>query len=606
MILKELVNYYEQLQRLDEKDEIPKRGYSTANVAFSLNISLDGRLLDILPETHEEKRGKKTVKVSKTMTVPEQPPRSGQAPPPYFLCDNATFFLGIPKKSTMKNEEQRLTDQKKLDQKALKYFEKCKDLHISLLKNMDSPAAASVVRFFEQWQPEDAETNEVLGAYLDQLESANLVFRIDGGIFAQNDVAINGMWQNHIKKGTGAPVMQCLVSGKDEPIARIHPKIKGVPGAQSAGASLVGFNDNAFKSYGKDQSYNAPVSEYAAFAYCTALNHLIKDRKTHSQIGDTTLVYWAETGEETYPDVFGNVLETPPDAETQIKGIFKKIEEGKPLDVEGIQLDTKFFILGLSPNAARLSVRFFLQNTFGYFLKNLDKHQRRLAIVKPSYEENQCLSTWRLLNETVNQKSRDKTPSSQMAGAVTRAILQNTLYPVSLYNGVMIRIRAEQGNSKISWRRAAIIKAYLLKKYENSNQVIKGSLRMSLNEETNDKPYVLGRLFAILEDVQETASPGIKATIRDRYFNAACATPAVVFPTLLKLYSSHIKKIGINRKGVQINFQKQIGAIMDKLELENNEAFPKRLSLDEQGAFQLGYYHQIQKRFEKKDKGEEK
>lgn len=151
-----------------------------------------------------------------------------------------------------------------------------------------------------------------------------------------------------------------------------------------------------------------------------------------------------------------------------------------------------------------------------------------------------------------------------------------------------------------------MIKAYLLKKYENSNQVIKGSLRMSLNEETNDKPYVLGRLFAILEDVQETASPGIKATIRDRYFNAACATPAVVFPTLLKLYSSHIKKIGINRKGVQINFQKQIGAIMDKLELENNEAFPKRLSLDEQGAFQLGYYHQIQKRFEKKDKGEEK
>ncbi len=214
-----------------------------------------------------------------------------------------------------------------------------------------------------------------------------------------------------------------------------------------------------------------------------------------------------------------------------------------PSDLKDVDLSTEFYILGIAPNAARLSVRFFLKNQFGNFLKNIASHYSRMEIVKPVYEKKGPLVPWKILQETVNQKMRDKTPSPQMTGATMQAILMDTPYPMALYYGVENRVKAEQGPGKITWRR--------------------------------------------------------NATIKDRYFNSACATPAMAFPVLIKLATNHLKKI--DNRGAVVNLNIKMGVLMDKLEFDGEKALPKHQNLEEQGIFQLGYYHQTQKRFEKKN-----
>ena len=255
--------------------------------------------------------------------------------------------------------------------------------------------------------------------------------------------------------------------------------------------------------------------------------------------------------------------------------------------------DEHFYILGLAPNAARLSVRFFLQDSFSTFAEHLLEHHALLNIIKPSYDTRVHLSFWQLLMETVNQKSRDKTPSPLLSGSLVRSVLMGQPYPRLLLDQVEIRIRAEL---EITRGKAAIIKACLLKQPNNEyfNERSKEALCVELNQNTIYQPYLLGRLFAVLEGLQETANPGINTTIRDRYFNSACATPAVVYPQLIKLAQSHLKKLG---GGQEVYFKKQIGDILSKF----SQDYPARLNLYDQGIFQLGYYHQTQTRYTKKE-----
>ena len=262
------------------------------------------------------------------------------------------------------------------------------------------------------------------------------------------------------------------------------------------------------------------------------------------------------------------------------------------MDLDGIPLhpENHFYVLGLAPSAARLSVRFFLQDTFGNMLKHLLEHYQRLEIVKPSYVENGALPLWRLLGETVNPNSREKKASPPMAGAVARSVLTGGMYPVSLFEQTMMRIRAEQ---TVSYGRAAIIKAFLTK--NDQFRVPKEVLTVELNEQSAYLPYVLGRLFAVLERVQLDANPNIKATIKDKYFNSASSSPATVFPLLTKLSQSHLRKLNTS---LRISYEKRI----TELEGRICQTLPAHMSLPEQGAFHLGYYHQVQKLYEKKVK----
>ncbi len=421
-------------------------------------------------------------------------------------------------------------------------------------------------------------------------KGANLVFRVEGR-FAQEDAAIRAAWQNHYDSGGDGPDMQCLVTGQMGPVARLHPAVKGVRGAQSSGASLVSFNAPAFCSYGREQSLNAPTGKYAAFAYTAALNHLLSDRAHVQRLGDTTVVFWAAGADPAYQAFSAAALfGGPPPAgleEATLRAALKKLSRMERCAEVPLDPARPFYILGLSPNAARLSVRFFLRDCFGGFLSHVNAHHARMEIVRPANDPYETISLWALLQETVPQTVRDKSPSPVLAGATARAILSNTDYPAALLNGVMLRIRADR---KITRGRAAILKAYYLK--NPHTECPKEVLTVSLNETSSIVPYNLGRLFSVLEAIQQAANPGINTTIKDKYFNSASATPATIFPILNNLAQKHLKKLDT---GLRIHYDRQLGQIKELL----GETLPGRLSLPEQASFDLGYYHQTQKRYSK-------
>ena len=590
MILQALVEYYEALER---KEKITSPGWCRARVAYGLDISEQGELMGVIPLKKEQQKGKKTVWVPQDLTVPQMVSRcSGVSA--NFLCDHSGYMLGI--------------DNKGKPERSRECFEYAKKKHKDILGNISSPAARAVCRFFDCWAPDRAAENPYLVPELEEIISgSNLVFMIDGE-YVHEDPDIMQCWEEYSHQSGTGPEGVCLVTGRREEIARIHGTIKGVQGAQSSGAALVSFNAPAFESYGKEQSFNAPVGTYAAYAYTTALNYLLSDRSHGTTIGDTAVVYWSEEGDERYQNIFACVSEPTMENQEIVDGVFKNLAEGKAVAVQDVKdsldMEKRFYILGLAPNAARLAVRFFYQDSFGNILKHIKEHYDRMEIVRPAADAVEYLGIWRMLQETVNKKSRDKKPVSSMSGAVYRSIISGSRYPASLYQAVLGRIRAEQddGDSriyKITRGRAAIIKAYLLK---NGN--IREEITMALNEDSNNTAYILGREFAVLEAIQEEANPGLNATIKDKYFNSACATPAAIFPILFKLKNSHIKKM--NNGAKEIYYEKMLCDLQGRLTVAEGQraACPRRLTLEEQGMFILGYYHQTQKRYEKKIKEE--
>ena len=584
MILQALTEYY---QSLAQAGKIAAQGWGPVKVSFALYLSPDGTLEGVSSTLVEQAKGKKTILAPRSMSLPAPVKRSSGVAA-NFLCDNSGYLLGA--------------DNKGKPQRALECFAACKALHEKILDGVDTPAANALLTFFRSWEPEKALEHPALAEHLDEiLSGANLVFRTDGG-FVHEDPAIRQAWEAYYHSAGDGPQGVCLVTGENGPIESIHPSIKNVAGAQSSGAALVSFNAPAFCSYGKEQNLNAPTGRFASFAYTAALNYLLADREHVYRVGDATVVCWAKTGEVGYQDIFQMFFSDYYD-EKDLKGLVGTLCQGNPVVYDGTKLDPnmEFYILGLSPNAARLSVRFFLRSTFGGFLQNVQAHYDRLEIVRPAYDKFEVLPLWKLLSETVNQNARDKSPAPELAGEVLRAVLNNTPYPATLLNGITLRIRAER---EVTRGRAAILKAYYQKLAETTGRehpdVPKEVLQVSLNPDAANVPYTLGRLFSVLEAIQEAANPGINATIKDKYFNSAAATPGVIFPILINLAQKHLKKLRSSNAGLVIFYEKQITELCSCL----GKSYPARMSLSQQGAFQLGYYHQTQARYQKNEEKE--
>ncbi len=471
---------------------------------------------------------------------------------------------------------------------------------------MDTPAARAVLAFFDTWKPELAPSHPLLQSrWKDVTGNANFVFSYDGASGRHpvtEDPELQAAWQRHYQAGNpDAPSAQCLITGKTAPIVATHPAIKGVRGAQSSGGSLVSFNANAYWSYGHEYSQNAPVSEYAAFAYTTALNALLADRNHCKVLGDTTVVCWAENAGSAYADLGTMALfGIPADSGIQEEDVSRALAllaKGQACEfLEQTLLPTQHvYFLGLTPNAARISVRFFLRDSLAHFAAHIRAHEQALEIIRPSFDARARLCVWDLARETARRSSDGKyaDPAPQLAGDLMRAVLSGGRYPATLLNGVTLRIRAEH---EITRGKAAILKAYYTR--NPSPLCPKEVLTVELNEQSTYCPYVLGRLFAVLEAVQDAANPSINTTIKDKYFSSACATPAVVFPTLVKLAQKHLQKLA---PGSKIFYNQQLTDLMGKL----SQPYPAHMTLPEQGAFEIGYYHQTQKRYEKKDKEDE-
>lgn len=575
MILQALTSYYESLV---DQGKLARPGWSKSKISIALYLSSSGKVEQAVSLKQEVERGKKKVLVPQELLLPA-PVKRASGISSNFLWDNSSYILGF--------------DNKGKPQRSIDCFTHCQQLHQKLLQQVDSPAAKALLAFFEHWDPTQATSHPALQNCMEELlAGGNIVFLFDGQ-YIQQDPEIQKAWQTHYDAGGDGPSMTCLVTGKEGPVEKIHPSIKGVPGAQAVGAALVSFNAPAFCSYGKEQNFNAPTSKYAAFAYTSALNYLLAHKNPFSKVGDTTIVFWAKSGAEEYSSFFGDMLFGGPSyyKENELQAMMNVLCQGQPALYDECLLDPQmdFYILGLSPNAARLSVRFFLHNTFGGFLKNIQAHHQRMEIQRPAYDKFETLPLWKLMSETVNQNSKDKEPAPQLAGETLRAILNNTRYPAQLLHGITLRIRAEH---QVTRGRAAILKGYYLK--NPHPDVPKEVLTVSLNPASTNIPYTLGRLFSVLESIQSAANPGINATIKDKYFNSASATPSHVFPVLINLAQKHLKKLD---GGLRIFYEKQLTDLISVL----GEEYPAHMNLPQQGAFQLGYYHQTQKRYQKKE-----
>lgn len=592
MILQSLVHLYDELSR---QGKVAREGWGIAKVSHRLVLDEEGGLIGIVSARKKVLRGKKEKEIPSDMMVPLPATRSSGVKA-NFLCDNSSYFLGV--------------DNKGKPERTKECFEAARALHHQILDGCHSAEARAILSYFDHWDVAGARDNPLVQTNLeDILGGSNFLFHV-GNKDVSDIPEIRDAWERYYRSGSGEEDIikgQCLITGKkDMPIATLHPKIKGVLGAQSSGANLVSFNAPAFCSYGYDgeQGQNAPVSEEAANAYGAALNFLLADR-THAKVmGDTTVVYWSEHGEEAYQDGFlGMMGDEGGLTDEELDDVLAHMKEGRSSDIGGISVspDEPFYILGLAPNAARISVRFFLRNTFGDILKNLAAHEERMKIVHSSLEKERIPLYWILKAMDNPDCRKESAPSTFWAGKLTNAILINGYYPEAVYKNIMRRVflchekssgGGKNKEKKIDYIKASFIKAYLLK---NCGMKWEGKIQMAVNENCNDISYVLGRLFSVLENIQKSANHGINSTIKDRYFNSACATPAAVFPLLWKLTNAHLGKLDQPKAAY---FKKKLGMLMDKIAMpDTGTPLPHRLTLDEQGAFVLGYYQETQARY---------
>ncbi len=576
MILQSLYQLYDRLAE-DPVYEIAPPGYSTQKIAFAVVLHPDGRLHEI--QDLREEKGRR--RLPRQMLLPGQAKPPGSGLNPCFLWDNAFYIFGF-------------TDGEGKRERAIKACQAFRDRHLALENDIDDPAFSAVCRFLESWEAAEVNAHPELA----EIGTGFGVFQIIGETgYVHERPKIRDWWAAHqdLSSKDGSAMM-CLVTGERGTVARTHdPKLKGVPGAQSSGAALVSFNCDAFTSYGKDQSLNSPVSEQAAFRYCTALNAILsgpRSAKHRFSLGDATVVFWTDkptTTEGWLADLFGGDLEEGVQDEGALEQAHILLEAlrkgGGEIRLLGDDPDTPVHLLGLAPNAARLAVRFWYTGTLRALFDRLKAHHDALRVVRQfevgsKRPDPEFPPLWMLLRETARE-SKDIPPL--LGGALLRAILSGGPYPEALAAAVIRRIRADH---TVNYLRAAILKAWLMRKPNRQ-----GEIPVSLDIQRTDPAYRLGRLFAVLEKTQEDAQPGINATIRDRFYSAASATPAVAFPRLLRTYQHHLAKLPVGQK---ITREKLVQEVMDGI-----DAMPSHLRLQDQAQFAIGYYHQRKALFTK-------
>lgn len=578
MILRRLAEHYDCMA-LEGQREIVPPGSSRQKISFCIVLNPDGSLNQF--ESLLEQEGR--VKRARSMIVPGQSKPSGQGLNPCLLWDNSEYLLGYTNDQARRERAQRA-------------FEASTAMHLGLEAGISHPSYTSVCAFLRNWSPDKgAEHPE-----FEEMSSNFGVFRIAGATqYVHQQITLSKAASKASEDDT-VPMI-CLVSGEMEPASRLHePKIKGVTGAQSAGALLVSFNADAFTSYGKQQSYNAPVGQTTVFKYANALNQLLSMPERRVRLGDATIVYWADHHtqiEDTFAFLFSGESadkDAPKPEEDQ-----KRVREAKLLLSQlrsgtqnaALELDstpTRFFILGLSPNASRLSVRLWVEADTGEMLRRLTEHVRDFAL---GGDDELPPPIWRIAQATGRAESDPRgrfksydtdSVSPKLAGDLARSVLTGAAYPQSLLAAMVRRIYSD---GHIRFERVSAIKACLVRNTRHTSNPLE--IPMELDQAKTDVPYRCGRLFAILEKAQSDSAGGeLNSTIKDRYFSAASVTPALVFPRLFRLNGHHLNKL---ETGSKIYYERLIGSIMTA-----PFEFPRQLLLLDQGKFITGYFQQRQ------------
>ncbi|HMV42912.1 MAG TPA: type I-C CRISPR-associated protein Cas8c/Csd1 [Leptospiraceae bacterium] len=577
MILKELVRYYE---RKLEEGEISREGFEVKEIPYLIEIDKDGNFIRFIVTWLDEKK-----KRANKYTIPKAVVRA-RGINANLLWDNSEYVFGIESKDKQKD-----------------FIRKVQDLK----ENSKEDSLESIIKFLTNYKISDLQKDENWKDI--QENKPNLTFKLKGqnDIVCANEKIIKAISksisdESDLEKGI------CLVTGEDAVIERLHAKISGVANANTVGANIVSFNLNAFESYGKEQGANAPTSKYANFAYGTAINTLLsKDSHQKILIGDTTTIFWSERKselEDEFAFLFKPVAEEEEKSTQKKKGKEaednKKIKEhfqspfsGKNAKLKHLLNDnTKFYILGLAPNAARISIRFWYPSTVGEISKNIEQHFQDLKLEIPNNDSG-FISLNRILRSTAIQGKLDNI-NPLLAGKLITSIISGSEYPRTLLSSLINRMKAEQS---ITFVRVSVLKAILNRKGRNEKFKNYKELQEKMDESNIDIAYRLGRLFAVMEKMQQNAINS-DSTIKDRYYTSASTRPASVFPVLFSLSNHHASKLG----NKSIYLEKLKGEILEPL----NGSIPKTFSLEEQGLFALGYYQQKQELFKKKEVNPEK
>lgn len=576
MILQALKEYYDR-KAADPESGIAPLGFERKELPFVIVIGADGRFVNL-----EDTRGAKGRRmVGKVFLVPRSRPRAGPLAykHTWLLWDHSGYLLDHPEKSERAHLQHRT------------WLASLEGLPDSLKQD---PGVAAVLNFYAQGGVAAVKAAPNWKDCSD-IPTCNMTFRLAGDT---EPVACREAVRVHVRQtsrvfredddeaGVDRVIGRCLVTGETDEIARVH----GRTPINKDSKSLVGIQTNCgYDSYGKARGYNAPVGKTAEFAYVTALNTLLKAERSRMQVGDATTVFWsAKKDDSGFEDIFGDLWTDDPDRNTAaVKSLFKSPQSGTFFtDAD----TTRFHVLGLTPNAARITVRFWIADTVAHMASRIRQHFDDTKIIHRPHEP-ETLSLDRLLRSTAFNEERDRIPPN-LGGDMMRAILEGLPYPQTLLHAAIRRVRAER---EISYPRAALIKACINRETRRKETNKEEELTVSLDEGNTNIGYRLGRLFAALERLQirvftQDGGKEPNSTIRDKYYGAASSTPAAVFGTLTRLSKHHLAKL--DNVGERVNTEKRIGSIMQGI-----KDFPAHLSLADQGRFAIGYYHQM---FEKK------
>ncbi|WP_439530823.1 type I-C CRISPR-associated protein Cas8c/Csd1 [Pannonibacter sp.] len=563
-------------ERMEAEGHLPPLGYSPEKISFVISLHEDGTPANV--RDLRDVTGKKPL--PSTVAVPQAIKRTSGVTP-NFLWDKTAYVLGVT-----------AGEGKRLAEEHAAFVER----HLTELKDADDAGLVALRLFLERWTPADF----IAPLWQEAMKDQNVVFALESerrSRYLHDRPAAKALWAR-MNASADTTLGICLVSGETAPIAVLHPSIKGVWGAQSSGASLVSFNQASFESYGHEQGLNAPMSVAAAARYGGALNDLLRRDSGHSvQIGDASTVFWAEAVD---PDVsaddmaiveavsqlwFSDVPEVDLTKQSaEVGAALSRLRSGEPVALVRPKLakGVRFYVLGLSPNAARLSVRFYLEDDFGAVAERYNRFAAEMRVDPPP--RTTSLALWRYLLEVAVLGKRENVPPT-LAGEWMRSILAGTPYPLTLLSSVLVRLRAD---GDVNAMRVAILRALVIRNFRLHPEK---EAPVAFDPENTNRGYLLGRLFAVYEQIQQAALGNVNASIKDKFYSAAAAQPQKVFALLDKGSAPHLSKLAKQKPGYKVVLEKHVSSIMELMQ-PGADPFPIALAPQEQALFGLGYYHQ--------------
>ena len=597
MLIKALCDYYDILSK---DGKVLPEGYSNVKIHYLISLTGEGKIDEIIDCQKKEQvpAGKNKVKEKKVPVELVMPQRTEKPGIDANIAEHRPLYIfGLNLDGDTLSPEDR-TDKARKSHKAFA------ETNLKFTENLHSPVVKAYRNFLLNWKPEEETENRWLLGLGKEYGKSGFAFCLSGNpdCLLHEDAELLKKWEagyaQRAEGGEKGKTAQCAITGEQAPIARIHSKIKGVYGGLATGSVLIGFNNDSENSYGNEQSYNSNVSEKAMKKYTEALNYLLNSSRHKAMLDEMTIVFWAMNSNEAYEDLFTQMFFGQSDqmgadkTEQMLKEMLAdarnaKVAESRLKSLEQIDPGVDFYMLGLKPNSSRLSVKFIIRRKYADVLWNIARFQQDLQVTK----EFHAISLSWIKREMVSPRSKNDKVNPALMARLFQSIIYGGAYPAALLETMVRRVKTDSGSAGINRVRAGVIKACINRNYKEEE------LKVALDKENYGQAYLCGRLFAVLEKLQQEASNNsLNRTIRDAYFASASSKPALVFPKLIRLAQNHLNKVKY-----PAFYNKLIGEIIGHL----NGEFPETFFLKDQGKFIVGYYQQYQSFFEKAEKAVE-